>query len=38
MPFGVGCYCFIHSKGNARACYKDKTDTVPTPYFLIAYP
>lgn len=29
---GVGCYCFIHSKGNARACYKDKANSVPTPF------
>ena len=31
MPLGVGCYCFIHSKGNARARYKDKANSVPTP-------
>lgn len=30
MPFGVGRYCFIHSKGNARASYKDKANSVPT--------
>ena len=38
MPFGVGRYCFIHSKGNARASYKDKANSVPTSfYFITAY-
>ena len=26
-------YCFIYDEGNARACYKDKADIVPTPFF-----
>jgi len=37
MPFGVGRYCFIHSKGNARASYKDKANSVPTPFLFMAY-
>jgi len=32
---GVGCYCFIHSKGNARACYKDKANSVPHTFFIL---
>ena len=32
ISMGVGCCCFIHSRGYARACYKDKADTVPTPF------
>mgnify|MGYP000283119689 FL=1 len=37
MPFGVGRYCFIHSKGNARASYKDKANSVPTSFLFMAY-
>ena len=37
MPFGVGRYCFIHSKGNARASYKDKADSVPTSFLFMAH-
>ena len=36
MPFGVGRYCFIHSKGNARASYKDKANSVPTSFLFMA--
>ena len=38
ITFGVG-YCFIHSKGNAKAKSKDKADIVPTPllYILTAF-
>ena len=38
MPFGVGRYCFIHSKGNARASYKDKANSVPTSFFIYGLP
>ena len=37
ISFGVGCYCFIHTTGNARARFQDKADIVPTPYFLSAF-
>ena len=35
ISMGVGCCCFIHSKGYARACYKDKANTVPTPFLFV---
>lgn len=38
IPIGVGCCCFIHSRGYARACYKDKANSVPTPFFIILLP
>ena len=34
--FGVGCYCFIHAKAMREARFQDKTNIVPTPYFLSA--
>ena len=37
VKIGVGCYCFIRTKGNARAGFQDKTDIVPTPYFFIRF-
>ena len=37
VKIGVGCYCFIRTKGNARAGFQDKADIVPTPYFLSAF-
>ncbi len=37
-PIGVGCYCFIHSKGNARACYKDKAIGSHTFFVLKIFP
>ena len=37
ISFGVGCYCFIHTTGNARARFQDKANIVPTPYFLSAF-
>ena len=33
ISIGVG-YCFIHSKGNARACYKDKAVSSHTFFFI----
>ena len=36
ITFGVG-YCFIHSKGNAKTRVLDKTNIVPTPYFLSTF-
>ena len=37
ISFGVGCYCFIRTKANARSLPWDKTNIVPTPFLFIRF-